>query len=94
VPGVVSLVLGRVQELLPNDPGRQQAAWSVTTMAFALGQAAAAYGFSFLFERGGGYGLLFALGAGLLMLALAIDLAVTGLHPRPDKLAADKSEKL
>ena len=94
VPGVVSLVLGRVHELLPNDPGRQQAAWSVTTMAFALGQAAAAYGFSFLFERGGGYGLLFALGAGLLMLALAIDLAVTGLGPGPDKLAADKSEKL
>jgi predicted MFS family arabinose efflux permease len=94
VPGVVSLVLGRVHELIPNDPGRQQAAWSLTTMAFALGQAGAAYGFSFLFERGGGYGLLFALGAGLLVLALAIDLVVTGLGPGLDKLAADKSEKL
>jgi predicted MFS family arabinose efflux permease len=94
VPGIVSLVLGRVHELVPNDPDRQQAAWSLTTMAFALGQAGAAYGFSYLFEHTGGFRVMFALGAGLLMLALVIDLAVGGLGPRRGKRAADNSKKL
>ena len=94
VPGVVSLVLGRVHELIPNDPLRQQAAWSLTTMAFALGQAGAAYGFSFLFEHGGGYGLLFALGAGALVLALVLDLAVIGLGTGRGERAAERSKKL
>ena len=75
VPGIVPLVLGRVHELVPHDPEGQRAAWSVTTMAFALGQAAGAYGFSFLFARGGSYTPLFALAAGAIVLALAIDLA-------------------
>jgi predicted MFS family arabinose efflux permease len=92
VPGIVALVLGRVHELVPNDPRRQQAAWSLTTVAFALlGQASGAYGFSFLFERGGGYELLFALGAGALLLALSLDLAVTGLGRGGGKERADNS---
>jgi len=74
VPGVVPLVLGRVHELVPGDPEEQRAAWSVTTMAFALGQAAGAYGLSFLFARGGHYTTLFAVGAAALTLALVIDL--------------------
>jgi predicted MFS family arabinose efflux permease len=74
VPGIVPLVLGRVHDLVPNDAEGQRAAWSVTTMAFALGQAAGAYGLSFLFARGGHYTTLFAVGAAALTLALAIDL--------------------
>jgi predicted MFS family arabinose efflux permease len=78
VPGVVPLVLGRVHELTPPDAQQRQAGWSFATTAFALGQAAAAYGFSFLFaQTGGGYAALFALGGAALMLALAIDLAAT-----------------
>jgi predicted MFS family arabinose efflux permease len=75
VPGVVPLVLGRVQQLLAHDGPAQRAAWSYATTAFALGQAAAAYGFSYVFARTGGYGPLFALGAAALALALAIELA-------------------
>jgi predicted MFS family arabinose efflux permease len=75
VPGVVPLVLGRVQELIPGDPGAQQASWSVATAAFALGQAAAAYGFSFLYAKASGYPTLFALGSAAMLLALAIDFA-------------------
>jgi predicted MFS family arabinose efflux permease len=75
VPGVVPLVLGRVHELLPNDAEGQRAAWSVTTMAFALGQAAGAYGLAFLFASGGRYTTLFAVGAAALTLGLVIDLA-------------------
>jgi predicted MFS family arabinose efflux permease len=74
VPGSVVLVLGRARELVPDDLAGQQAAWSFATIAFALGQAGAAYGFSLLFARGHGYALFFALGAAAFALALAIDL--------------------
>jgi len=76
VPGVVPLVLGRVHELISDDGQARKAAWSGATAAFALGQAAAAYGFSFLFAETGGYAVLFGLGAGALILALAIDLGM------------------
>jgi len=71
VPGIVPLVLGRIYELIPDDPVRQKAAWSVATAAFAVGQAAAAYGLSFLFADTGSYTLLFLLGAAAILLALA-----------------------
>jgi predicted MFS family arabinose efflux permease len=75
VPGIVPLVLGRVRELAGRDERSRTAAWSIATVAFALGQAGAAYGFSFLFARTGSYAVLFALGAAALILALLIDLA-------------------
>jgi predicted MFS family arabinose efflux permease len=75
VPGIVPLVLGRVQELAGPDERGRTVAWSIATVAFALGQAGAAYGFSFLFARTGSYTILFALGAAALILALVIDLA-------------------
>jgi predicted MFS family arabinose efflux permease len=75
VPGIVPLVLGRVHELATADQQDRTAAWSFATVAFALGQASAAYGLSFLFAQAGdGYVTLFALGAGALALALTIDL--------------------
>ena len=76
VPGIVPLVLGRVHELIPGDSQAQNVAWSGATAAFALGQAGAAYGFSFLFAETGEYAMLFALGAVALVMALAIELAV------------------
>ena len=83
VRGIVPLVLGRVHQLAAADEQVRQAAWSFATAAFALGQAAAAYGFSFLFARtDGGYAALFALGAAALVLALAIDLAVAASGAR------------
>jgi predicted MFS family arabinose efflux permease len=76
VPGVVPLAVGRVHELVHVEPQRR-CAWTVCTVAFAIGQAAAAYGFSYLFAKtGGAYGLLFVSGAGAFALALALDLAV------------------
>jgi predicted MFS family arabinose efflux permease len=75
VPGIVPLVLGRTQALAPPDSDARQAAWSAATTAFALGQAGAAYAFSFLFAQGGSHGLLFGLGGGALLLALIIDVA-------------------
>jgi predicted MFS family arabinose efflux permease len=72
VPGVVPLVLGRVHELAP--PEQAGAAWSFATVAFALGQAAGAYGLSWLLARTDDYALLFTLGAAAVLLALLIDL--------------------
>jgi len=89
VPGIVPLVLGRVHELVPHDRQGRGAAWSLATGAFALGQAGAAYGFSFLFQRGASYVLLFELGAAALVLALAIDLAVAAQAARRGEPAAD-----
>jgi predicted MFS family arabinose efflux permease len=74
-PGIVPLVLGRVNELLAHHPAAQKGAWRTATTGFAVLQALAAYGLSFLFSNSGGdYRLLFAIGAGALAIALAVDL--------------------
>jgi predicted MFS family arabinose efflux permease len=76
-PGIVPLVLGRIHELLPHEPAAQRSAWSAATTGFALLQAAAAYGLTFVLTRSGGdYRLLFLFGAAALLLALAIDLVI------------------
>jgi predicted MFS family arabinose efflux permease len=86
VPGVVPLALGRVHELIPHDADQQRRAWGLCTAAFALGQAAAAYGFSFIFaQTGGAYRLLYALGAAALGLAIIIDVSVAWLPTRPHR---------
>jgi len=77
LPGIVPIVLGRVIELTPPDGPARKTAWGNATTAFALGQAAAAYGYSYVFAQGGGYALLFALGAGALVLAVVLDLLAT-----------------
>ncbi|MCH7479716.1 MAG: YbfB/YjiJ family MFS transporter [SAR324 cluster bacterium] len=73
VPGIVPLALGRVQELTP--PEGHRAAWSLATIAFALGQAGAAYAFSYIYATGAGAFPLFALGVAALILALVMDLS-------------------
>ena len=88
VPGVVPLVLGRMHELV-HDPRARQAAWSWCTTAFAVGQAVAAYGFSYLFaQTGGAYALLFALGAAALLIAFVLDVAQGAERPRDREGAA------
>lgn len=80
-PGIVPLVLGRVQELLVHHPLLQKAAWSRATTGFAVLQASAAYGMSWLLgHSGGNHALLFSLGAGALVLALLTDLVAGRLH--------------
>lgn len=74
-PGIVPLVLGRIHELLPHSAADQRAAWARATTMFAVFQAIGAYGLSFLFEHSAGsYTALFAIGAGAVAVALAIDL--------------------
>jgi predicted MFS family arabinose efflux permease len=75
VPGVVPLVLGRVRELVRSEAEAARG-WSLATTGFAIGQALAAYGLSFIFAQGTSYGLVFALGSAALLLGLVLDLAV------------------
>jgi len=78
VTGTVPLLLGRVQELLAHRPAQQNSAWRTATVGFALSQAAAAYGLSFVFSRSGGdYRWLFFIGAVAMAMALALDIAVS-----------------
>ncbi|RZF27512.1 YbfB/YjiJ family MFS transporter [Paraburkholderia sp. UYCP14C] len=74
-PGIVPLVLGRVNELLAHHPSAVKGAWSRATTSFAVMQALAAYGLSFVFSSSGGnYLVLYAIGAVALLFALAINL--------------------
>ncbi|MBM3557174.1 MAG: YbfB/YjiJ family MFS transporter, partial [Alphaproteobacteria bacterium] len=75
VPGIVPLVLGRMQDFVPPDPATRRKAWSLATAAFAVGQAAAAYGLSYAFAQGAGYEPIFAWGAGALVAALGVEVA-------------------
>ncbi|VVD68769.1 major facilitator superfamily protein [Pandoraea pneumonica] len=74
-PGIVPLVLGRVNELLAHHPSAQKGAWSTATTSFATLQAGAAYGMSFLFAATqGNYALLFIVGSAAMTLALVVNL--------------------
>jgi predicted MFS family arabinose efflux permease len=76
IPGISALTFSRVRELAFGDAKHQKAAWSFCTIVWAIGQAAGAYGFSYIFaSTGGGYSLLFATGAAAIALAFAIEIA-------------------
>ena len=77
-PGIVPLALGRVNELLAHHPSVAKRAWRSATTSFAIMQAMAAYGLSYLFASSGGrYETLFAVGAAALLLALAVDVVAS-----------------
>ena len=74
-PGIVPLVLGRVRELVPHDAALQRAVWGRATTSFAIGQAAGAYGLSYLLAREPfSHSTLFVLGGAAAALALAVNL--------------------
>lgn len=82
-PGIVGLVLGRLHELLAHHPAAQKQAWSRATTAFAVLQATAAYGMSYLLvESGGRHALLFGLGGAAIALALVLDLVTPAMTSR------------
>lgn len=83
-PGVVTLMIGRLHELLPGDHPAQQLAWGHSTTLFALFQALAGYLASFVFARSGGqHVLLFWGGALAFALALLLELAAARRARRP-----------
>ena len=67
------LVLGRLAEV--SDGRDEHAAWAFATTAFALTQAAGAYGYSWLYAQSHGYAALFVTAAAALGTALVLSLA-------------------
>src|SRR5829696_762650 len=84
------VMVGRVRELARGEP-QAQSGWTLATLAYAAGQAAAAYAFSFIFAHTGGYALLFGIAAAALAAALAIDLVVARAGIGPRRLGADQT---
>jgi predicted MFS family arabinose efflux permease len=79
VPGTVAIAIGRTRELIPADPTGQAAAWAWCTTSFAIGQAIAGYGYSWIFAHSEhGYPALFAIAAVALFLAFAVDVVLAG----------------
>ncbi|HUC62663.1 MAG TPA: YbfB/YjiJ family MFS transporter [Alphaproteobacteria bacterium] len=81
VPGITSLVLGRVHELVEGQAA-QRRVWGQTTIAWAIAQGASAFAYSYLIGRLGGYAPLFLIGAIALAFALALDVAAARAVPR------------
>ncbi|HXN43300.1 MAG TPA: YbfB/YjiJ family MFS transporter [Xanthobacteraceae bacterium] len=80
VPGISTLVLGRIHELIQDGPA-QARAWAHATTAWALAQAIAAYGYSYLFGRTDDYSLLFGIAVAAIMLALGLELVAGRSRP-------------
>lgn len=87
VPGVVPLIVGRVHGLSGNNAALQRSAWSYATVGFSVGQAGAAYAFSYIFEITGRYDILFQIGTAALVTALIIEF----LTPESVKEASDRT---
>jgi predicted MFS family arabinose efflux permease len=83
VPGIVAVTIGRTRELIPDDPSQQAAVWGYCTTAFAIGQAVAGYGFSFIFAMAeNAYSILFAIAGATLLVALTIDLSMRAVDAK------------
>ena len=80
MPGMVAAFLLRSQQISEGNVDAHRALWGATTAAFAVGQAIAAFGTSYLLDRFGeggiGYPLLFGAGAACLAAAFALDFAI------------------
>lgn len=82
-PGVVPLFLARVHESVPNDPHRQNIAWSQATTVFATFQALAGYAYSAVFNGSGGdHRLLFLIAGIALAIALLAEVSAPFLFNR------------
>lgn len=77
-PGVVPLALGRIHTMIAPGSDAARAAWSRATLAWAVGQFAAAYALAFLFARIGTALPLFAFGSATILAALLIDIVASG----------------
>lgn len=80
MPGLVAAFLLRSQQITDGNLDAHRALWGATAGAFAVGQAIAAFGTSYLLDQFGegglGYPLLFAAGSVSLAAAFLLDFAM------------------
>ena len=83
LPGIISLVSGRLHEIVPKhrDFTGWQAAWSTATIALAVGQAVSAFGYSYLLQLTGSHRLIFWIGSAAMIMAFLIE---TTTHQKDD----------
>jgi predicted MFS family arabinose efflux permease len=79
VPGISTLVLGRIHEVVESSRA-QGRTWGYATTCWAIAQAIAGYGYSYLFARTGSYSLLFGIGACALVTAFGFELGTGALR--------------
>lgn len=89
VSGLSTVMLGRVQDVAGTDLARRQRRWTEATVAWAIGQAAAAYGMAWLFASTHGYAAMLAAAAAALLVAGGVEagLALAGRGMRPQSRA-------
>lgn len=86
--GVVTLMAGRVSELVPLSGQKQ--AWSWMTTGFSIVYAAGAWGLSLLFARSHSYSIIFGIGAAALIVGALLESASSRMAPAyPPKPEAD-----
>lgn len=77
IPGASTVALCRLAEIAPDVRSVRTRMWSVATGAYAVMQGAAAYGYAYVFSLDENYALLFASGALVALMALAVESALT-----------------
>ncbi len=79
--GLGSSTSGRTREIV--GPEAHTAAWALQTVAFAIIQAGAAYGFTALLAATGSHALVFALAGTIIAAGLATELVTARMAPPP-----------
>lgn len=92
-PGMVTLALGRIQEILPHSHDGQRAAWSNATTGFALFQMLGGYAYAWLFaQTDGDYALIFLIAAGALAFGVFVNIGSALRDRRLARLEAHPAE--
>ncbi|MCE9650770.1 MAG: MFS transporter [Parvibaculum sp.] len=92
-PGMVTLALGRIHEILPHDHNAQRAAWSNATTAFALFQMLGGYFYAWLFAHTeGDYTLIFLIATASMVFALMVNLADAWRERRGEQAVANPAD--
>jgi predicted MFS family arabinose efflux permease len=86
VPGITAVMLGRVGAMAGSDGVARQRGWTLATVAWAIGQAAGAYGLAWVYGQTNDYELLFAAALAAMAAAAILETALV-LKPRQRRIA-------
>jgi hypothetical protein len=86
VPGITAVMLGRVGAMAGSDGVARQRGWTLATVAWAIGQAAGAYGLAWVYGQTNDYELLFAAALAAMAAAAILETALV-LKPRERRIA-------
>jgi predicted MFS family arabinose efflux permease len=82
VPGITAIMLGRVGAMAGSDGVARQRGWTLATVAWAMGQAAGAYGLAWVYGQTNKYGLPFAVALVAMAAAALLEATLALQSPR------------